>query len=377
MTRRLFSTVLPFLAAALLLAARAQAHPAWGIAVDRGGQVYFSDLVNVWKVDARGGLSLLRAGRDHTHELNLDGDGNLYGAENSYDPATQKFYSAIWRLTPAGEFSYLLPPTDDPPEGTSIWKDREGNAYHFTHFPGRELLVLKRTPGGVVSALVGGERAAREYRQGGPYSAGGTAFGPDGALYFTHGASLSRLDAAGRLTELAHELRVEGAGGRPTVDGPQTSLLGVAVDARGDAYVADWGNRRVLKVAPDGKLTTLLRSEEPWSPGGVAERDGELYVLEHGVTPAHAPLGSRVRKLSRDGGVTTLAAVGAGAAPQASPTAPQASPTPAPRPAADARFKASGPARKIPYVLLGVGAALLVLFVAALFARSRRGGGLP
>ncbi|HEX8720571.1 MAG TPA: hypothetical protein VF736_08075 [Pyrinomonadaceae bacterium] len=366
MTRARPIAALAFAAAAAMLGADASAHPAWGVAVDREGRVYFSDLERVWKLDARGALTLLRDGRGaHQHEINVDADGNLYGAENSYDPSTRRFFSAVWRITPAGDFSYLLPPTDDPPEGTSIWKDGAGNAYHVTHFPGRELLILKRTPGGEVRALVGGDSAAREYRQGVPYGVGGTAFGPDGSLYFTHGASLGRLGADGRLTELARDLPT---GGSPAAPPAHSTLLGVAVDARGVAYVADYGGRRVLKVAPDGKLTTLLRAEETWFPAGVAEKGGELYVLEHSVTPAYVPLGTRVRRLSPDGAVTTLAAVDANGRPRAAPTpSPAAAPTSRPR----------EPARRLPYALLGAGAALLAIFVAAWFVRARGGNGSP
>src|SRR5687768_16174822 len=92
-----------------LLASEVQAHPAWGIAVDRQGQVYFSDLTTVFKVDAQGTVSVFRASADrHIHDLSIDEAGNLYGAENSYEPATKRFFSAIWKMTPAGDFSYLL-----------------------------------------------------------------------------------------------------------------------------------------------------------------------------------------------------------------------------------------------------------------------------
>jgi sugar lactone lactonase YvrE len=284
----------------------AAAHPAWGIAVDHRGQVYFSDLKTVWKIDAQGKLSVFRAGKDHTHDLNIDEAGNLCGAENSYDPATQRFFSAVWKMTPAGDFSYLLAPTDNPPKGTSIWKDRDGNMYLVTNFPERELLVLKRTPNGTVTPLVGSSDAAHGFRQGVPYNLGGMAIATDGTLYFVHGANVSKLTTNSALTPLVRNVVVENASGKPA---GASALFGLAVDAQGNVFIADYGNGRILKIAPDGQLATLIRAEESWFPTGVAVRGGELYILEESHTPAYQPIGTRVRKLSPDGRVTVLATV--------------------------------------------------------------------
>lgn len=305
-------TILTIIGACVVLAPQARAHPAWGIAVDRQGQVYFSDLEIVWKIDAQGRLSVFRAGVGgrHIHDLNTDDAGNLYGADNSYEPATRRFFSALWKMTPTGGFSYLLAPTDDPPAGTSIWRDREGNTYHAANHPGRELLVLKRTPGGNVNVLVGSGDAAREYRQGVPYSVGGMALDAAGTLYFTHGANASKVTLDGAVTALARNLPVETTAGQTTGGGSPTQLFGIAVDAQGNAFVADYGNRRVLRITPDGQSTTLLRAEESWFPTGVAMRGSELYILENGHTLTYAPTGTRVRKLSPDGSVSLLAVVG-------------------------------------------------------------------
>jgi sugar lactone lactonase YvrE len=291
----------------LLLPDSATAHPAWGIAVDRQGQVYFSDLKTIWKIDARGKVSVFRAGKDHTHDLNVDDAGNLYGAENAYDPATERYFSAVWKMTPAGDFSYLLAPTDNPPKGTSIWKDRDGNMYLVTNFPERQLLVLKRTPNGTVTPLVGSSEAARSFRQGVPYSLGGMAIATDGTLYFVHGANVSKLPPNGALTPLVRNVVVENAAGKPA---GASALFGLALSAEGSVLVADYGNRRILKIAPDGQLTTLIRAEGSWFPTGVAVSGADLYILEESHTPASQPIGTRVRKLSSDGKVTVLATVG-------------------------------------------------------------------
>ena len=362
MKRVLAMTVTATLALCMFLTSDAQAHPAWGIAVDRDGQVYFSDLKTIWKINAQGQLSVFRAGGDrHTHDLNVDEAGNLYGADNSYEPATQRFFSAIWKMTPAGGFSYLLAPTDNPPKGISIWKDRDGNMYHATNYPGRELLVLKRTPRGDVTALVGSSNAARNFRQGVPYSVGGMAFGADGALYFTHGANVSMIAMGGALRALVRDLVVENASENAA---PETLLFGIAVDAWGNAFVADYGNRRVLKISPDGKRTAVVRAEESWYPTGVAARDDGLYVLEEGHTPTHKPIGTRVRKLSSDGTVTVLATVGENTVSSGSPAADIAS-------SRERSEKVDEPKQNISYVLLGTGMAVFPLAIIGWLVWSR------
>lgn len=308
-----------FLAVCALLEVKAHAHPAWGIVVDRQRQVYFSDLKTVWKIDAQGKLSVFRAEDDrHTHDLNIDEAGNIYGADNSYDPATRRFFSAIWKMTSAGSFSYLLAPTDNPPIGTSIWKDRAGNMYRVDYDPKHELLILKRTPNDKVIVLAGSSDALHNYHQGVPYSVGGMAFGPDGALYFTHGSNVSKLTTTGTLTALVRNVVVENAsGGSP--------LLGIVVDAQGDAFVADYGNRRLLKITPNQQVTTVIQAEPAWFPTGVALSGNGLYILEIRDTPTHTLSGTRVRKLSPDGTVKTLATVGENMAPSGNSSAGEAS----------------------------------------------------
>jgi sugar lactone lactonase YvrE len=342
------------------------AHPAWGIVADRNNQIYFSDLETVWKIDAQGKLAVFRAGgRTHTHDLNIDEAGNLYGADNSYEPSTRRFFSAVWMMTPEGGFSYLLAPTDDPPEGTSIWRDRKGNMYHVTNYPKRELLVLRTTPGGKVTALAGSSKAVREYRQGVPYSIGGMAFGADGALYFTHGSNLRKVAPDGKMTMLARNLAAENRAESSMPDRAVTHLFGIAVDSQGNAFVADYGNRRVLKVTSGGTVSTVARAERPWSPTGIAWKDGDLYILEFGFTPPSTYI-PRVRKLSSDGRIAIIAAVGENGHPAVVQSRSGGSPE---------RSVKSRAGR--PYVLLGAGATIFALAFVIWHARGKISGHHP
>ena len=296
----------------------ASAHPAWGIVVDRNNQIYFSDIETIWKIDAQGKLTVFRPGVSgtHVHEITLGEDGNIYGVENGYEPSTQRFSAALWKVTPDGQSSYILPTTFNPPKGMTNWKDRAGNSYYVgkRDNASRDIFVLKRSPDGKVVTLAGNKKEGDEYRQVALYSLGGMAFGSDGALYFTANSSVGKLTPDGAMTLLASNLEIEDRAESPMPDSHLTPLFGIAVDSQGTSFVADYGNRRILKIAPDGKSTTLMREEKPWSPTGVAFKDGNLYVLEFGFTLPSTYI-PRVRKLSADGTITTLATIDANSTP--------------------------------------------------------------
>ena len=44
----------------ILLAVTVVAHPPTGIVLDRAGNIYFSDLETIWKIDTNGKLSVFR-----------------------------------------------------------------------------------------------------------------------------------------------------------------------------------------------------------------------------------------------------------------------------------------------------------------------------
>jgi sugar lactone lactonase YvrE len=308
-------TISAIVAVCMFLPTETRAHPAWGIVVDRQGQVYFSDLETIWKIDAQGRLSVFRAGVSgrHIHDLTMDVDGTLYGAEYTYESQTERYIEAIWNATPNGSVTYTLAPTDSPPRGVSIWRDRDGNTYAVeqnNHLK-RETLLLKRTPNGNVAVLAGGSYGHADGRgsQAKFSSINKIAFGSDGALYLTDGSTVRKVATDGTVSTLARNLVVENPADSQR-GGAGSHLFGLTVDAQGNVFVADHGNRRVLKIAPDGRVATLLSAEQPWSPTGVALKDGNLYILEFGFTLPRTSHGSRVRKLSPDGKVSVLASVG-------------------------------------------------------------------
>jgi serine/threonine-protein kinase len=184
--------------------------------------------------------------------------------------------------------------------------------------------VRKLTPDGTVSTLAGSGRqgfadgagtAAQFY-----YPRDVAVDGEDSIIiadYVNH--RVRKITPDGTVSTLAGSGRAgfaDGAGAAAQFNGPS----GVAVDGKGSIIITDSGNHRVRKITPDGTVSTLAGSgskgfADNYSRGVAVDGEGSIIIADWG--------NHRVRKLTRDGTVSTLAgsgskgfADGAGAAAQ-------------------------------------------------------------
>lgn len=103
----------------------------------------------------------------------------------------------------------------------------------------------------------------------------------------------------------------DGAAAQAQFSDPQ----GIAVDANGNVYVAEYGNNRVRKVTPDGTVSTLAGSgtmgfaDGPGTEAQFAHPRGIAVDAHDNVYVADAE-NNRVRKVAPDGAVSTLAGSG-------------------------------------------------------------------
>jgi hypothetical protein len=280
------------LAAACLLSTPVLAHPGSGIAVDRLGQVYFLDTgAGLWKIDAHGQLS--RISGTMFHWLALDANDRF---TNARLPS-----GSDWEILRVGANPTLLLASDFP-----IAIGQDGNLYFPSGSPSG-LRIMRMMPSGGTSVLATLPRTTKGAPL--PHINGITA-GPDGSFYYTENNAIRRITAQGRISTVA---TVRALVGGPSIPGNDQHpyLRGLAVDARGVMYVADSGDARVLKITPDGRVTTLLQLQSPWSPTAVALSGSDLYVLEYLHTEVESRLAwlPRVRKISPDGTATIIATV--------------------------------------------------------------------
>lgn len=290
----------------LLGAIPARAHPPYGLVEDEAGNRYFSDLETVWRLSPDGKLRAFRPAvpGHHVHEVALAPDGAIEGDQNSYDPATQRFYTGLWRRSSAGAEAMIVPMTERPPPGAGVWQDRAGNRYvaHWVSSDDRRVVLLRRRPNGTVETLFDETGGTRRPAQPSVGSVGGMAFGNDGSVFFANGRLLRRLDANGAVTTLYD-------------GGEQSSLRGLAVAPDGRVLAADMGRKVVVAIGQDGGVATPYRAPAGWLPVAVAQSGERLLVLQANADPYERDKRVRLVEVTR-GVERVIASPGASPGPR-------------------------------------------------------------
>ena len=201
------------------------------------------------------------------------------------------------------------------PAGLAV--DAAGNLYIAEEGNRR---VRRVAPDGTITTVVGGNVTAGFCGDGGPATQAcldapaGLAVDAAGNLYIDDSINyrVRRVAPDGTISTVAGN----GTQGFCGDGGPATQACfgqsyGLAVDAAGDLYIADWGNERVRRVAPDGTISTVAGNGTQgfcgdggpatqaclW-PQAVLAAAGNLYIADWG--------NERVRRVAADGTITTV-----------------------------------------------------------------------
>jgi sugar lactone lactonase YvrE len=198
------------------------------------------------------------------------------------------------------------------PFGLAI--DKQGNLY--VSDAGENNRIRKITPEGVVSTLAGegegfqdGQGAVARFN-----TPSGLAVDADGNLYVadTGNNAIRRVAPDGTVATVAGTGRAglrDGSAREAQFNGP----VGVALDAEGNLYVADTYNDRIRRVTKEGQVTTIAgggaspgQSDGPAlsasfdTPCGLlVAPNGDVYIADTG--------NNAIRKLSANGQVSTFA----------------------------------------------------------------------
>ncbi|WP_304842093.1 NHL repeat-containing protein [Hydrogenophaga sp.] len=255
-------------------------------------------------VDGKG----IAASFDRPHSLALDNDGSLL--------LTEAGPGLVRRISPTGDVT-LFSSGGTPPARvrfqlpTGLAVNSAGDTY-MADSDAR--YIYKITPSGDVSKFAGDGTFVP--RDGLGTAAGfqqptGLAINAAGDIFIADFAAIRKITAAGLVSTLA------GAISTGYVDGPGNAARfddanGLAIDKAGNLYVADTRNHRIRKVTPDGVVSTLAGSGAKgatdgvgslasfYSPRGLAvDSDGDVYVAD--------TQNNLVRRITPMGVVSTLA----------------------------------------------------------------------
>jgi len=267
------------------------AHPGTAFVTDSQKNVYFAYWGGTWKLDPNGHLQKIHS--NDFHFLALDTTGRF---TNLKLPDTL-------RITPDG----AVPALFSLPEYPATFHT-DGSLYIAPWSIGR-IRLERIKPDGSKSVFVDAIIDSRLARKPGKHEGGvlAIASGPNGFLFVSDGATIWTIDSSGVISSVAEKIVVPGCSSDLPAELPKPHIRSLAVDRTGNVYAAAIGCRAVLRITATGRTTTVLRAESPWSPSAVALANGDLYVMEFDNTLAEYPADGRprIRKLTRDGQVTT------------------------------------------------------------------------
>jgi len=217
------------------------------VAIDPSGELYIADSASIRKVSANGIITSLATTipKFSPGALAFDGAGNLYASNQSdnrvYDP----------RPSPSGTIMVIAGTSQPPP---------------CQVFPVGGIAVC--FPGTLVPLGDGGPATnARLFPTGLALDVSGNLYVSDTEGYLGNNLYIKddrirKVSPTGIITTVAGngpqagQRQYSGDGG-PATAAQLNNPQGVAVDAAGNLYIADYGNYRIRKVSPDGAITTI------------------------------------------------------------------------------------------------------------------------
>lgn len=271
-----------------LLPEKVNAHPGIGIVMDSHGNVFYTDLVHVWKITKDGRRTI--AVRDvHTHELFMDAADNLYGEHEWYEgEATDKWGNYVWRLTSDGKFEKIIEDVEGFLDNTTLLRDLDSNTY-WTSKQEKGEIINKQDKDGQCSILT--EHLFDDIRW--------MYFSKeDQSLYVVDRLKVKKISSAGHVEIIAQNLKDN----KPAFAGVADHhyVYGLCTDNNQNLYIALFGASSVVKIDSHGRRSTFYQSEQDWSPCGILiAPDDVKWIMEFSVRNE-----TRVRRIDPDGNHT-------------------------------------------------------------------------
>ncbi|MGD0787247.1 MAG: NHL repeat-containing protein [Terracidiphilus sp.] len=305
-----------------------------GIATDSTGNIYVANSHNTILKITPAGVVMTFAGMPDVRG-HADGIGSvasfIYPIGIATDSAANvyvadKVSNTIRKISPEGVVTTLAGTAgvtghaDGIGENASfnspvgVAADRKGNVYVADY--GNDL-IRKVAPNGAVTTLAGAAGVAGNTDGIGGNASFSLPYGiaTDGAgnVFVTQISShtIRKITPAGVVTTLAGKAGVTGHEDGIGADARFYFPHGVATDAVGNVYVADYGNNTIRKITPSGVVTTIAgkagESAEYDGIGGAARFSEPMAVATDAKGSVFVLEADNIREVTPTGAVTTIA----------------------------------------------------------------------
>ncbi len=302
------------------------------VAIDSGGNVYFSSLNCVFKVDTKGVLTLIagnsrpgfagdgglatKAQLNAPQGIAVDGAGNVYIADTENNRV--RVVSPIGVISTVagngmvghgGDGGLATQAQLNLPQGLTL--DGSGNLYIADS---GNYSIRKLTPGGIISNVAGngyrgnsGDAGQAVFAQ--LSAAQDIALDSSGNLYIadTGNSSIREVSSTGTISTFVS----------PTVSPYIAAPVGIVADASGNLYVADSGGNKVFRVTAQGVATAVVGTgDQGYSGDGGQATKAQLFLPRGVAVDAAGNLyiadvyNSRIRQVSSTGTISTFAGNG-------------------------------------------------------------------
>jgi hypothetical protein len=247
-----------------------QAHPGVGIVKDSRGNIFYTDLHQVWKIT--NGTKTVVVPNVHTHELYIDNNDNLYGEGSYYDDKANKFYHYLWVYRANGQIDTIIGMKEDYlQQDFSLSRDKYGNEYYTKQFlkQPESNNIYRKSPNGMETIFATGNFK------------GVTWLHPqdNGSLLYVSNNAIFKIDSFGN----KHLIKDKVGNAKPSFkfSGNSITIWGVWQDDTNNIYVAVFSDQVVKKIDVNGNMTNIYKSKGNWAPlHGVFDNDNRLWVLE-------------------------------------------------------------------------------------------------
>lgn len=248
-------TTFTFLLLVIALPACVCGHPGVGIVRDTRGNIFYTDLAQVWKIDPAGKRTVAVA-HVHTHELYLDEHDNLFGEHLWYNGEQRNTWGHfVWRLSASGQYEKIIPDTEGFRQGYSFVRDQMGHHYYADRQGACQTIYRLDVHG--------------QKQKHTP-----TCFHRVGWMYANAQGDLIFTDR--------QQLKTITSSGVRTIASWKRGAMGVWMDSRGNLYAACYEDQQVKCFDPAGRALSVIQTEGGWHPsGGLTEPDGTLWILEN------------------------------------------------------------------------------------------------